>query len=187
MPRAGLSTDRVVTEAADLADEQGLAGLTLSAIAARVGVAVPSLYKHVDGADGLHRDLATRATRELADALGRACVGRSGPTGLAALCRAYRGFARSHPGRYAATLQAPRPDDADHLAAAADAVHIVDRVLASYGLTGAAALDGVRTVRSALHGFVDLEQRGGFGIPRSLDRSFDSLVATLDAALTTAG
>jgi len=184
VPRAGLSADRVVTEAADLADELGLAGLTLSAVAARLGVAVPSLYKHVDGTGGLHRALAARATRELADSLGRACVGRSGSAGLADLCRAYRSFARSHPGRYAATLQAPHPDDAKHLAAAADAVQVVDRVLASYGLSGTPALDSARTVRSALHGFVDLELHGGFGIRRSLDRSFNSLVSTLDAALT---
>ena len=47
MPRAGLNTDRVVAAAAELADEVGLDQLTLAALAARLGVRQPSLYKHV--------------------------------------------------------------------------------------------------------------------------------------------
>jgi AcrR family transcriptional regulator len=58
MRRAGLSPERVVAEAAAVADEVGLRQLTLAAVAQRFGVALPSLYKHVDGLDGLQRDLA---------------------------------------------------------------------------------------------------------------------------------
>ncbi|MEV1143797.1 TetR family transcriptional regulator, partial [Micromonospora sp. NPDC049799] len=54
MPRAGLTPQTVVRAAADLADEVGLDRLTLAAVAARLGVALPSLYKHVRGADALH-------------------------------------------------------------------------------------------------------------------------------------
>ncbi len=48
MPRAGLNTDRVVTEGAELADEVGLTKLTLAALATRLGVRQPSLFKHAD-------------------------------------------------------------------------------------------------------------------------------------------
>nr|MDT0664287.1 TetR family transcriptional regulator [Micromonospora sp. DSM 115978] len=53
MPRAGLSRDRVVAEAAALADTAGLDAVTLSTLADRLGVRVPSLYKHVDSLDDL--------------------------------------------------------------------------------------------------------------------------------------
>ena len=43
MPRAALSADAVVAVAMDLLDEIGPAALTLSAVAARAGVATPSL------------------------------------------------------------------------------------------------------------------------------------------------
>jgi AcrR family transcriptional regulator len=46
MPRVGLTHERVVAEAAVVADEVGLESLTLAAVAKRVGVAIPSLYKH---------------------------------------------------------------------------------------------------------------------------------------------
>ena len=53
MPRAGLSTASVIEAAADLADEIGYDALTLTALATRLGVAVPSLYKHVSGLEAL--------------------------------------------------------------------------------------------------------------------------------------
>jgi hypothetical protein len=49
-------------------------------------------------------------------------------------------------------------------------------VLAGYGLTGADAVHAARALRSALHGFVSLEAAGGFGLPESLDESYDRLV-----------
>ena len=50
MPRAGLSAERVVDEAERLADEVGLAQLSLAALAARLGVQPPSpvSYTHLD-------------------------------------------------------------------------------------------------------------------------------------------
>jgi hypothetical protein len=40
-----------------------------------------------------------------------------------------------------------------------------------------------RGVRAALHGFVSLEQVGGFGLAQDRDASFRHLVRTLDAGL----
>ena len=64
MPRAGLSPDLIVSEAARLADEVGRDRLTLTELAKRFGVAQPSLYKHVNGLDALQRLLAVRVLRE---------------------------------------------------------------------------------------------------------------------------
>ena len=78
MGRAGLTPQRVAEEAALLADEVGLDQLTLAAVAQRFGVALPSLYKHVRGLDGLRRDLAVVGVQQLAEALSRAAVGQIG-------------------------------------------------------------------------------------------------------------
>nr|WP_274387673.1 TetR-like C-terminal domain-containing protein [Salsipaludibacter albus] len=99
------------------------------------------------------------------------------------MARAYRAYAVEHPGRYAATVRAPGPDDVA-LRAASDAVlSTVLAVLGDLGLTGDDAVDAARAVRSALHGFVTLEAAGGFGLPRDVDRSFTSLVDTLHRGL----
>jgi AcrR family transcriptional regulator len=182
VPRAGLSPDVVVAEAARLADEIGLERLTLAGLARRFGVAVPSLYKHVDGLEALRRALAGRSVRELGEAL---AVGQREAGGLRGLAVAYRGFAHAHPGRYAATLRAPDPADGEAEAASRSVLETVLAVLDGYGLSGPDAIDATRAVRSALHGFVSLESIGGFGLPQDVDRSFDRLVEILDAALRT--
>jgi AcrR family transcriptional regulator len=51
--RAPLSRDRVVTAAIALADEKGAAGVTMRAIAARLGVEAMSLYNHVAGREDI--------------------------------------------------------------------------------------------------------------------------------------
>jgi AcrR family transcriptional regulator len=184
MPRAGLTPERVVQAAGAVADASGLDRLTLAAVADRFGVAIPSLYKHVDGLDGLRRDLAVLAVRELTAALSRAAVGRAGRDALHAIAGAYRAYAGAHPGRYAASVRAPAPGDAEHLAAADDALAVFLAVLAGYGITGPDAIDAIRALRAALHGFVALEAAGGFGLPQSVDASYHRLVDALDAALT---
>jgi AcrR family transcriptional regulator len=50
MPRAGLNTSQVVASAAELSDETGIGSVSLAAVAGRLGVKAPALYKHVDGA-----------------------------------------------------------------------------------------------------------------------------------------
>jgi hypothetical protein len=111
-----------------------------------------------------------------------ATVGRAGADALHAAADAYRSYARRHPGRYAASLRAPDPADTEHVRAAEAAVGVVFAFLAGYGLTGPAAIDATRFLRSALHGFVALEAAGGFGLPQDIDRSFARLVDALDAA-----
>jgi AcrR family transcriptional regulator len=181
--RAGLTRALVVEEAAVAADHMGLDRLTLAAVAERCGVRLPSLYKHIDSLDGLRRDLAVLSTRQLADALAGAAVGKARGDALQALAAAYRDYATRHPGRYAATVRAPVPDDAEHQAVTDAVLRVVLAVLAGYGLTGDDALDATRALRAALHGFVGLETGGGFGLPLDVDRSFERLVRGLDDLL----
>jgi len=51
--RAPLSRERVVTAAVELADEKGAAGISMRAIAARLGVEAMSLYNHVTGREDM--------------------------------------------------------------------------------------------------------------------------------------
>jgi AcrR family transcriptional regulator len=184
VPRAGLSRTVVVGAAAELADELGWERLTLAALATRLGVRLPSLYKHIDSLDSLRRDVAVLAVEELGAAMTAAAVGRAGGAALRPVATAYRGYGLRHPGRYAATVRAPAADDAEHLAAAGAVLRVVLAVLGGYGLEGDDAIDAARGLRSALHGFVTLESGGGFGLPVDVDRSYTRLIDGFDTALT---
>jgi AcrR family transcriptional regulator len=173
----------VVDEAEQLVDEVGLAQFSLAALAARLGVQPPSLYKHIAGQDALQRTIEARAKAELADVMRDAAVGRSGQVAVRQIALEYRRWAKAHPGRYAATLAAPDPTDAEAVAASTRAVEVLRGALASYGLTGDDEIDAIRTFRSALHGFVALEAAGGFGMPVDVNRSYERLVEALIATL----
>jgi AcrR family transcriptional regulator len=183
VPRAGLSPELIVAEAARLVDEAGRERLTLSELAKRFGVAQPSLYKHLDGLDGLNRLLAVLVLREVGETMRRASTGKAGADAISALATAYRAYALAHPGRYPYMLRAPAPGDDALAAAVAEILSIFDDVFSGYGITGPDAVDAARFVRSALHGFVSLELGGGFGLPHSADASFQRLVAATNRAL----
>ncbi|WP_407316735.1 WHG domain-containing protein [Isoptericola halotolerans] len=190
MPRAGLSRDAVVDLALGIVDDggpDGFAGLTLAQVAARAGVATPSLYKHVGSLAELRREVAARAVRELAVVSSRATVGLSGADAVRAMAHAWRDHARTYPGRYAATQVGPDPDapaHAEHRAAAAESVAVAVAALRGFGLPDDGVVDAVRAARSAVHGFVALELGGGFRMPQDLDRSFEALVTMLVAGIT---
>jgi AcrR family transcriptional regulator len=180
MPRAGLDPDVVVRRASAIIDEHGAAALTLARVAGELGVATPSLYKHVDGLDDLLARVAVSVTADLAAQLGAATRGRSDRAALAAIADAYRRFAREHPGTYPLTQRHLRTEA--WTAVAADAFSAVTAALSGYGVAEGDT-DSIRFVRSALHGFVDLERSGGFGLPASVEQSFAFLVDALDATL----
>ena len=48
-----LDSQRVIDEAALLADSEGLDAVTLTKVAERLGVRQPALYRHVEGFDDL--------------------------------------------------------------------------------------------------------------------------------------
>lgn len=176
MARAGLNEERVVEAAELIADEVGLSRLTLSSLADRLGVRQPSLYKHVEGMEGLQRSIAVRAKIELGQVLAREAVGKARGDAIKAMSTAYRHWAKEHPGRYVATLRAPVPGDIEDDAASRAVVRVVFDVLVGYNLIDEDAVDATRALRSALHGFVTLETGSGFGLPVDIDRSFDRLI-----------
>lgn len=183
MPRAGLTPSVVVAQARELADETGFSQLTLAAVAQRLGVALPSLYKHVRGLDDLQRQLAAQSLRELTDTVTRATAGRSRTAALRALAAAYWDYAHAHPGGYAATLRAPSSDDTEIGLVAKQLLDVAYAVLEGYGIEGDDAVDATRALRALLHGFVALEAAGAFGIARDVRQSFDRAIDAFDKSL----
>ncbi len=172
--KLGLTLANVVATASAIADEGGIESLNLAAVADKLGVRSPSLYHHVDGLESLRRELAMHGARELLENFAAAARGQKGKKALLAIARAYRAFARRHPGQLAAMLPAPSAaDDAKLYQALAAPVAEITRVLTDLGIDGDDAVHVVRALRSYLHGFADLERRGGFGMPQKIELSFE--------------
>jgi len=188
MPRVGLTTDRLVEAAAELADEAGFDHVSISALARRFGVKDASLYSHVRSLGELRTRLALFVGGEMIDAIGSAVVGLAGKDALVAFAGAYRRYALQHPGRYAATQIRIDPERDRELTADSPVLRrtaeITYGMLRGYGLDEPDLTDAVRLLRSTFHGYCMLEAGGGFGAPRDVRQSWDKAVDALHAALT---
>ncbi|HEY2420897.1 MAG TPA: WHG domain-containing protein [Neobacillus sp.] len=170
-PKFSLDLPTILEAAGEIADQFGMQEVTLANLAKKLNIRPPSLYNHFDGLPGLRKKMAVYGINMVHDELTQAAIGVSGNAAVIAISKAYVNFARKHPGIYEATLLAPDPEDEDIQLAGAKIVDLSVRVLQAYELQGDQALHAVRGLRSILHGFSSLEQRGGFKLALDLDES----------------
>jgi AcrR family transcriptional regulator len=178
-----IDLQQVVQIAVGLADEHGFEAVTLASVARELGIRLPSLYNYVDGLPGLRQQMMLRGLRQLNDQLRRAAIGKAGDDAILSVANAYRAFAHAHPGLYTVTLRTVGPDQPELANAAQEVVELILLILQPYGLNGDDAIHAVRALRSVLHGFVDLENSGGFGLPLDRDETFRRLVEMFIKAL----
>ncbi len=184
MPRVGLNAEVVTRAAADLADERGLAALTLAALARQLGVRTPSLYAHVAGERDLRQRVALLALAESADRVAEAVAGRSGRVALDALGRAYRDYAASRPGCHAATAL-PLEDEVAAGGAGPRHAHLARAALRSYALDEPDETHAVRLLGATVRGWTDLEAAGGFDRSEpDAEQTWARVVDGLDAVFT---
>ena len=172
---ATLDQATVIRVAAEVADRDGWAGLTLSQVAREVDRHVTTLYAHVDSLDALRRHVALLAFEELAERAGEAAMGRTREVALRAIAEVYRDYSLAHPGRVAA-MHAIRVDDEPDLRDAATRLAAPIRAtLRSYGLDDEQVAVAHRVFSSTVLGLV-----------RNLatDSAFEAALELLDLGLS---
>ncbi|MCC7210104.1 MAG: WHG domain-containing protein [Anaerolineae bacterium] len=175
-PKKHIDRQRVLDVAIALADEVGFEQVTLAAVADRLGIRIPSLYNHIAGLPGLRHAMRLWGLQQLHEAMRNAAIGKAGDEAILDVAQAYRDFARVHPGIYAATLRAAGPDEPELAAVGEHILDVLQTILAPHGFGPDETLHVIRGLRSLLHGFVDLETAGGFGLALDRDESFRRLL-----------
>lgn len=183
--RVGVSRDALVYTAADLADREGLAAVTLARLAAMSDVRTPTISHHVGSLRQLRADLAVLAVEELTDTVRRASAGKRGADAVRSMYRAYRAFVHAHPGRYAASIEAPDPKDVRRLAAAGRLADLLVEIFGQMGLQADDAIRAARLLRAAVHGYATLELNAAWQTPLDDDATFDWLLEVIISGLTT--
>lgn len=182
-PKVALNLPTIIKAAAEIADKHGVQEVTLTSLANKLAIRPPSLYNHFDGLTGLKKELAIYGFNKLYHELASAAVGRSGEDAVIELSKVYIHFARKHPGLYEASMFTPDMRDPDVRAAGEKIVDLTIRVLQVYDLDDEHVLHAVRGLRSLLHGFSSLEQKGGFKLPLDLDESIVFIVKAFLAGI----
>jgi len=171
------SLDAIVLAARDLLEADGLAGITMQAVAHRVGVRPPSLYKRVPSRDRLIQLVAETTLTELAERL-------DGATTAAELASLLREFGRRQPAAFQLVMTpeagTPVADQSFRVALSAPILRVA-RDLAGDDL----ALEAARTLTAWSAGFITMELNGGFQLGGDIDRAWEFGVERIVQAITT--
>ena len=171
--KAGLDKDIILKTAADLADAEGIANVTLKALAEKLGVKPPSSYKHINGLEELNKALMLYGWKSLEKKVTRAAVGKSKEDAIRAIFYAYRDYVKEHPGVFEAMQWYNMYQSEENLQATEEIVAVLFQVLSAYDLQEEQKVHIVRMFRVFLQGFLMVEIHGGFGNPVSITESFD--------------
>lgn len=206
------SLDAIVQAGRDILESAGVSGLTMQAVAERVGVRAPSLYKRVRNRDELVRLVVEATVRDLGERLeevgssaapghdrlggdvhgsgSRTRGSGSGPESsgsdprseLVELARAFRDFAHARPVA-SQLIFAPKTDEASPaVGELAKAVAPVLRVTAT--LAGEQhALQAARTFTAWAYGFITMELAGAFQLGGDVGDAFEFGISRLTDAL----
>jgi AcrR family transcriptional regulator len=182
--RVGISKEGLVNLAADLADREGVSAITLARLAKLNDVRTPTISHHVGSLPELQSDVALLAVEELIAAVLAASDGREGVDAVRGMYRAYRDFVLSHPGRYAASVETPDPNDPRRLEAVGRLARVLINVFSQIGLTEGDARRAARLLRAAVHGYSTLELYGAWQTSLDNDATFDWLLDVILEGLT---
>jgi AcrR family transcriptional regulator len=184
--KRGLNSQTILNAAAELAEEKGLDNVSLLQVAEKLGVKSPSLYNHLSGLQELSSGIAKLAISRLEDTIRSAAVGRSKDESLMAIASAYRKFAKENSELYKAILRFPDYNDSSVQEAGHAVVRILYQVMEPYRYSKEETIHFVRGFRSALHGFVSLEEAGFFQSTEvDVDESYEQLVSRLISTIHT--
>jgi AcrR family transcriptional regulator len=180
---ARTSRDAIVGAARAILEEDGLDAVTMQAVADRVGVRAPSLYKHVADRTALIRAVSEAVTADLAVVMQIARPAHDPKDDLRVIARRYRTFVRRNPVGYGLLFARVEPDalpDASVLAALGEPiVAATRRVVGEDG-----ALEAARTFVAWAHGFTSLELAGGFRLGGDLDAAYERGIELILAGLS---
>ncbi len=178
--KVGLDKTTILKAAANMADEKGIANVSLKVLASELGVKSPSLYKHFNGGlDELNKELMLYGWRSLDSKITKAAIGKAKDDAIMAICYAYRNFAAEHKGLFEAMQWYNMYQSEEHLQATQGTVSVFFQVLDAYDLDEGQKVHIVRMFRGFLQGFSSIESHGGYGNPLSVNDSFDFAVKTI--------
>ncbi|MGO4536260.1 TetR/AcrR family transcriptional regulator [Leifsonia sp. 2MCAF36] len=159
------SLDAIVLAARKILETDGLTCVTMQAVAARVGVRAPSLYKRVRNRDELIRLVAEATLRDL--------TGRLHSTSNAQdLLNGLRVFAKESPAAFQLVMTpdpgAPVASSDVNIASSAGILRVASDLAGE-----ASALEAARTLTAWATGFISMELNGRFRLGGDVDRAWE--------------
>ena len=182
--RARTSSVEIVAAGRELLEAGGLDVVTMQAVAKRVGVRAPSLYKRLPSRAALIAAIGASAFEDLGRQIAPLARDPDPAAGLRSVAAAFRAFAHANPRAYQLMfMNLPpdaRPPTAENASAAAPLLALAERLVGPDH-----SLEASRLLTAFAHGFVSMELTGAFRLGGDVDEAYRYGVDTLVEALAT--
>jgi AcrR family transcriptional regulator len=165
------SSVEIVQAARELLEKHGVDALTMQAVAERVGVRGPSLYKHFLDREALLREVEKTVVADLGNLLTLASTSRNDRDALWEIASAYRRFASECPGAYSLLFALHSDDEAIKAARRQALAPALKRLVGWLGDPDLAFVRA-RVLYAFLHGFASIEAKSAFKLGGNIDDAF---------------
>lgn len=177
MARKGLDSKIIISTAAQLVEEKGYDNFSLNELAVKLGVKTASLYNHIEGIGEVNSKVSIIAVSRLHQMLEQSIAGKERDQALLSLTLAYRDFAKANPELYKAVIKLRSSDDDQLKESGAQMVEPIMTVLKKYSLDEWDMIHFSRALRSAIHGFVEMEEAEFFRKhDANIDESYKKMI-----------
>ncbi|MCR5099447.1 MAG: TetR/AcrR family transcriptional regulator [Lachnospiraceae bacterium] len=164
----------IIDVCVEMIDKDGFMNLSIKAIADRLGIKPPSLYKHFQGGLVEIKDAIMVYGWNFIDIkIAKSAVGKSREEGLKAMCYALREFAHEHPGVFEAICWHNSYTSELNHEMTKGVVSSLYSILDPLEFSEVNKMHVLRSLRGFVEGFSMLELHGSFGDKISLDESFE--------------
>ncbi len=180
--RARTSNAEIVAAGRELLEAGGLDAVTMQAVADRVGVRAPSLYKRFPNRAALIGAIGGATLEDLGRQIAPSSQEPDPASGLRSIAAAFRAFAKANPRAYELLfMNLPadmRPPVEDTAVSAEPLVTLTERLVGP-----SRALEAARLLTAFANGFISMELSGAFRLGGDVDEAYRYGVDVLVDAL----
>lgn len=173
MPRAGLTREKVIEAAVQLANEHGLSYVTITTIAEHFGIKKPSLYNHIESQEDIKKSLMIYGWTHGIEPLSEQIQTDDAHEALRQYANLFYKYAIENPGVFEAMLWYNKYENPELVQATEKLYDFFFAQTDKLKITREAANHLLRTYRAFLEGFSLLVIHNSFGNPISIEESFN--------------
>ena len=171
----------VIDTASQIADENGLHGVSLKIVAERLNIKTPSLYNHIENLDDLLREIAHQGMRSMNKRMEQSAIAKSGDLAIKAVGIEYLNFMIEHPGVYETIQWATWNGSAETSEIFGNYLTLLRKLVLSCQVREEYIDEILNILTGILHGYTTLQLRYAFDNP---DQVRANLSNALDIVLS---
>lgn len=187
----GLSREKVIEKAGELANEKGLNAVTITSLANYLGIKKPSLYNHIKDQDDIFQGLMIYGWEKISNEICTSITDSNPKLAINELSHRIYDYAIQNPGVFEAMLWYNSYKNEQLNIATRGLYKFFFEQTDKLGVEKEVANHLLRTYRSLIEGFILLVIHDSFGNPVSIEESFqisiDLFLNGLDKYVTNIG